>query len=99
MIVAQSRVRVRPDDPRYYEMMNVTDGLLVGTVVTFYEPAPFSHDKRVRWCVRLDNNHYGLFYEHELLEVKDDLGSPPVTVQPRQGTPGGPLQTSLEEAG
>lgn len=69
MIVARSRVRIRPDDPRIYEMLNVGAGRLVGTVVTAHEPAPFSHDSRVRWCVRFDNNHYGLFYAHELEEI------------------------------
>ena len=70
MIQNRSRVQVQPDDPRFYEMLNVTPGLLVGTIITAHEPAPFAHDNRIRWCVRLDNNHYGLFYEHELRELK-----------------------------
>lgn len=81
MIRALSRVHVRPADPRIYEMLKVTDGYLAGTVVAAHEPAPFTHDSRVRWCVRLDNNHYGLFHEHELEEITHDLETPPASVQ------------------
>lgn len=90
MIQARARVRIRPDDPRIYEMLNVSVGSLLGTVITSHEPAPFAHDKRTRWCVRFDNNHYGLFYAHELEEVASALKTPPIPVLSQQSPLGGP---------
>jgi hypothetical protein len=69
MIQLKSRVRVRPDNPQLYEMLNLHNNDLIGEVVGLYEPSKYAHDVRPRWCVKLDINHYNLFYEHELEEI------------------------------
>lgn len=67
MIPCNSRVRVRPDNPMIWEMFNVKiDKDVVGEVIDVYQPPPFAHDNRQRWCVKLDIGYYSLFYEHEL---------------------------------
>lgn len=67
MILNNSRIRIHPDNVYVYEMLHLqptTD--LLGEVVGLYQPPQYACDTRPRWSVRLDVNHYGLFYEHEI---------------------------------
>lgn len=69
MIQLKSKVRVHPDDPRIYEMLRTKPEKLIGEVISEYTPSQYAHDTRPRWCVKLDINHYSLFFEHEIEEI------------------------------
>lgn len=68
MIKPNDRVRIRPADPQIYEMLDIAfDRPLVGSAIAaFRASSPFAYDNRERWCVRLDDDFYGLFYETEI---------------------------------
>lgn len=67
MIQQDSRVRIRPDNLRLREMLRIQpNDDVTGKAIKLYLSPPQAHDVRPRWCVRLDVDYYGLFYEHEI---------------------------------